>query len=166
MPTQDIKFDVKLTPFQIAMARKAGRMFPAVRAQMEKSGQQFRREFASARLSGRKGTVGLYKRTGALREALKVKVTGDRLDRAALHVGWLDGGKENMKARVHEYGKTIYGKPWLIFHLLGPRGGDYGWKKVRKVYIPPRLEFRKHFRAFKTTFNRAIRNGIQEALSG
>jgi hypothetical protein len=156
-----LDFSIDDTNFKREFKKRVVGMFPAARDALERSGSAFHKAFKSARLSGRKGTVGLHARTGALRAAFFYKVTGDRLDRIRLRVGWPERGKETMKAIVHEKGKVIKGKPWLVFRLIGPRGGDYGWKKVKRVYIPPRLEFRKHWRNFEPKAVESVKTAIR-----
>lgn len=154
--------DVRLGFFDRVLRRRVAGMFPAAEKAFESQGKAFRKWFASQRLSGRKaGNKGLYKRTGNLRNAFEYRVAGDRLDRLRLRVGWWQR-REAMIAGVHEYGAVIRGRPWLVFRLLGPRGKDYGWKKVRQVRIPARLELRKKWREWLPQIKKSAAQAIRE----
>lgn len=159
-------FTIDDTRFKRVFEQRVRGMFPAARDAMASEATVFHKFYRSARLSGRKGKVGLHARTGALRAAFVARVTGDRLDRLRLTVGWPGRGKEPMKAYVHEKGMVIKGRPWLVFRLLGPRGGDYGWKKVRQVRIPARLEFRKLWRRHEPKVTRAVKQAVKKVVEG
>ncbi len=161
-----LSFDVNVNAFAAQVKKRVVGMFPAARDALEREGKAFHKAFKSARLSGRKGTVGLHARTGDLRRAFIYRVTGDRLDRMRLVIGWPTRGKEAMKASVHETGKIIKGRPWLVFRLLGPRGGDYGWKKVRQVRIPARLEFFKHWKKGRVDVIRGVKAELKRVVEG
>lgn len=156
-----LEFKIDDAQLKRVFKRRVAGMFPAAHASLTKSARDFLKAFKSARMSGRKGGVGLYKRTGKLRAALTAKITGDRLDRLKSRIGWPAGSHEEMIARVQEKGKVIRGKPWLVFRLTGPRGGDMGWKKVARVHIPPRLGFRKATRDQEPRTLKALKDAIR-----
>jgi hypothetical protein len=159
-----LEFTVDDAQLKRVFKRRVAGMFPAAKDALTVESSTFLKRFKSARMSGRKGTQGLYKRSGKLRDALKAAITGDRLDRLRLRVGWLGGGLTERIARVHEKGKVIKGKPWLVFRLVGPRGGFYGWKKVARVYIPPRLGFRKAARDQEPKTVAAVKAAIKKVV--
>lgn len=158
--------DARLSFFDRVLRKRIAGLFPAAQKSFAKQGIAFRKWFYAKRLAGRRaGNVGLHKRTGGLRDHFEHRVTGDRLDRLRLRVGWWDRHYA-MIARVHEYGATIRGRPWLVFRLIGPRGGDYGWKKVRQVKIPKRLELRKKWREYRPIMLKAAKAAMREVVGG
>lgn len=158
--------DVRLSHFDREVRKRVAGMFPAAEKAFDKSGKEFRKWFISQRMSGRKaGNKGLYKRSGNLRSKLTHKVLGDRLDRLRMRVGWFSA-PESRIAWVHEYGMTIKGKPWLVFRLLGPRGKDFGMKKVKQVTIPARLELRKKWREWLPQIKRTAAEAIRVVARG
>lgn len=87
----------------------------------------FHSRFRANRLSGRRGGVGLNRRSGSLYRGFVWGVQArTTLDSVRAFIGWR-GGRSGMIANVHEYGALIRGKPWLTVPLPGVSGraSDY-----------------------------------------
>lgn len=143
-----LKVDINLAFFDRWLRRRIDGMFPAAQKAMRSGLREFIRKFRFFRMSGpRGGDKGVNRRTGALSDALEERVTGDRLSRLHGEVGWYTP-KQAMKANVQEKGATIVGRPFLVYRLITRAGVDLGWRKSKRVRIPPRLEFKKYWREY------------------
>jgi phage gpG-like protein len=67
-------------------------------------------------------------------------------------------------ARIHEFGGTIQGKPWLVFPLRARRGKVKGWVKTRQVTMPERPYVKPSIEETAPFVRKALASGLQRLL--
>ena len=167
-----------------SLAQKIRGLGPAINretvATIRKVTNAYVRHLSRERMSGRRGNVGLYRRTGTLAKSLIARTLGTTVRDVKGIVG-VSSAKAAQIARVHELGTVGKGgrlpdivprrAKWLVFRVLtgttaAATPGGSTWMRAKKVAIPPRLGFYATFKAaaFQAVIKREIKAGAERII--
>lgn len=142
--------------FSDAMRRKAAGVGGVMLTAAEQS-----RAYVEGRIKRRLSGAVLRRQGGALRDSLATEVQSDKA-RVVVRVRVGDGLKY---ARIHEFGGTIQGKPWLVFPIRQRgKGKTKAWAKVRTVTMPERPYVKPSVEETVPFARKALASGLQRLL--
>jgi len=136
-------------------------LFREIRREWNDEGNAFRNFMMNRHMKG--GTTDDRLDTfGGLRNAFSVEVRETK--RANERVRVRHGFTRDVKkyAYVHEYGARIRAKRSEYLHF---KTKDGSWVQVKEVYIPPRLNLRKEFKAWEPKYVRSAKKAVDRSLS-